>query len=442
MSENSILKLIEKKKNSEKLSAEDFAWFVNSLDNIPDYQVASLLMAMFINGLDRKETAELTRNMAYSGHVLTLKRHLAETEYDPNQPDKMVRNQGFIDKHSTGGVGDKISIVLTPILAALGYKISKFSGRALGHTGGTVDKLESIPGFNVNLEFKRFEKQIEQVGIALGAQTTEFAPADKVLYNLRDKTGTVDSIPLIASSIMSKKVAGGADIILLDIKAGNGAFMPDLKSAKKLTKELHGIADELKLDLRSFITDMNQPLGYAIGNALEVEEALKILSGELKNDTYELAVEFASLLAARKEVVEVIDSGKAYVIFEEWIEAQDGSLKQFKDVLANTKVHSLDFKASQSGYLKAIDCKKLGLLINSLALDPKVAAKNPETPKDTLAGMKLNYKIGDKLEIDDVIFSVQAQDDQRLLDLFPQIQDCFTFSKKKPNVSKLILAKS
>ncbi len=291
-----MLKLIEAKRLGKAHLNSEIIWLVNNLDSIPDYQLSAWLMAVCLNGLTDSETVELSRAMAYSGHVLTLKRHLPE--YDPNNPNASpVSNRGFVDKHSTGGVGDKVTLILTPVLAALGFKVSKFSGRSLGHTGGTIDKLESIPGFKTDIGMKKFEKQIEEIGIALGAQSAEFAPADKRLYSLRDLSGTVESIPLIASSIMSKKIAGGADIILLDVKVGSGAFMKDLRYAKHLAKLMVKIGENLNLKTRAVISNMDQPLGHAVGNSLEVIEAIEILEGKIRNDLCDLVIELASTIA-------------------------------------------------------------------------------------------------------------------------------------------------
>ena len=393
-------------------------------------------MACYINGLSKKETAELTRAMAYSGHVLTLKRH--ECDFEPENPDKAIAGiRGFVDKHSTGGVGDKVSLILSPLLTSIGFKVSKFSGRSLGHTGGTVDKLESIPGFRTEISLKKFEKQIDDIGIALAAQTQDFAPADKILYNLRDKTNTVDSIPLIASSVMSKKVAGGADIILIDLKCGSGAFMQDLSEAKKLKKSMEDIAKLLKLDLKVTISNMDQPLGYSVGNALEMMEALEILAGELKNDTYDLVLELGSQIAETKELKEALKSGKAYVKFEEWIEAQGGSLKAFEDSLQ--EIQSLEYKAPEEGYVKSIDSKRLGEIANTLCIEPQIAASNPDAQKDYLAGIKLHKKIGDKVKKGDLIFSVHGSVSNKLKPALNEVLEAYVFSKSKIKKPKLVL---
>lgn len=393
-----VVELINKKKNKLEHSLDEINWLVNNISSIPDFQLAAWLMAVRLNGLTHRETAELTRAMAYSGHVLTLKRHDQACDLSGERPPS---SRGFVDKHSTGGVGDKVTLVLSPVLAALGFKVSKFSGGALGHTGGTVDKLLSIPGFRIDIDIQAFERQIDEVGIAISGQTTDFAPADKKLYALRDLTSTVDSIPLIASSVMSKKVAGGADIILIDLKCGDGAFMKDLNSAKALKDEILGIAEELKLDVKVLISNMGQPLGYAVGNSLEVMEAIEILEGSLKNDTYELVVELASLLVDREEVLSVISSGKAYVKFDEWISAQCGDLKAFRETYKS--VNSYEYKVTESAYIKKMSCEQIGLIANELAFGVNKASA---AHCDYKAGIIFAAKQGDKVSKGETAFTV------------------------------------
>jgi|GEM_PF-6529 len=407
-----IIELINAKRLGLEHSAADIYWLINYLDKIPDYQISAWLMAVCLNGLTKAETVELTRAMAFSGHVLTLQRH-AECELDHEHevdleqtfgksviaseakqstahddcchehedcrhggsmgiasPPSVARNdraeqlrnderrkrrvnRGFVDKHSTGGVGDKTSLVLGPLLAAVGFKVSKFSGRALGHTGGTVDKLEAIPGFRTDISMKQFETQIEQIGIALGAQTEEFAPADKRLYSLRDKTGTVESIPLIASSVMSKKIAGGADHIILDVKVGAGAFMKNLRDAEKLARTMKDIGTALNLNVQVLLTNMDRPLGATVGNSLEVLEAISVLKGYKnfeaylaerhpersegslciaqghESDFYKLCLDLASTICDRQELIAALESGEAYAKFLEFVRAQSDADTQF-----------------------------------------------------------------------------------------------------------------
>lgn len=418
-----MIAFIERKRKGLEHSADEINWFINNLSNFPDYQISAWLMAVCTMGLSNNETTELTRAMAYSGHVLTLRRHEEDIA------------RGYVDKHSTGGVGDKVTLVLMPILASLGFKVSKFSGRALGHTGGTIDKLESIPGFETDISMKRLEKQIAQVGIALAGQTAEFAPADKKLYALRDITGTVDSIPLIASSIMSKKIAAGAEHILLDVKLGSGAFMKDLKYAKELAKLMVKIGKDLNLDTKAIISNMDQPLGKAIGNALEVEEALKVLAGDEKGDLYDLVQEFAASISSSIEVEDAIRSGKAYIKFQEWVEAQGGNFDEIKNA-ANAK-YKLEVKAEKAGWVSELDALKIGQAVHKLAYK----ATESGYDIDHSAGVVLNAKIGDPVSQGDTLFVVQANSEDGLEIARDEILNAYLFAESKVKKPKLIIKK-
>lgn len=453
-----FLKLVEDKRHGKEHSTQDIDWIVGNLDSIPDYQLSAWLMAVCINGLSDAETTELTRAMAFSGHVLTLQRH---------RPDEI--NRGFVDKHSTGGVGDKVSLVQSPLLASIGFKVSKFSGRSLGHTGGTVDKLEAIPGFKTDIDMRSFEKQIDNIGLALASQTLEFAPADKRLYALRDKSGTVESIPLIASSVMSKKIAGGADIIILDVKCGSGAFMKDKKSASALAKLMKKIGEGLKLNVKALVTDMNQPLGSAIGNALEVKEAIETLKGNNKNDFYELCISLSETIAERKELEEAIASGKAYAKFKEFISAQHGDLDAFEASLNNSAIHSLTVKATEDGYVKELDALKIGQIVHELGYVPvhqkelvlpngtedksssfdgatgKPQGENNASIKnyeiDNLAGITLHAKTGNQVKAGEPIFTIQGKDKDKVEAMQEKALNAYLFSKSKTKAPKLVLEK-
>lgn len=437
-----MIRFIEAKRAGLAHSSQDIIWFINNIDYIPDYQISAWLMAVCINGLNEEETKELTRCMAYSGHVLTLKRTAPEEHHHHGDDDHECHSihvsgsRGFVDKHSTGGVGDKVTLALTPILAALGFNVSKFSGRSLGHTGGTIDKLEAIPGFKTDISMKQFEKQIDQVGIALACQSLEFAPADKRLYSLRDRTGTVDSIPLIASSVMSKKIAGGADIILLDVKVGSGAFMKDLGYAKKLAKQMVGIGNALNLNTKALITNMDQPLGSAVGNGLELLEAVDLLEGKVENDFYDLVFEFASLIASPIEVKDAIRSGKAYVKFEEWISAQHGDLSKIRE--ANEPKFKLDCKANKDGYVKKLDAKIVGEAIHELGYKPEASGRYTI---DNSAGVSFRAKVGSQVKPSDILFTVQANSETELEAARDKILSAYEFSDSKVKSPKLVLKK-
>jgi pyrimidine-nucleoside phosphorylase len=426
-----MIKLIEAKRQGLTHSTDDIYWMINHLDNIPDYQLSAWLMAVCIHGLNDEETRELTRAMAYSGHVLTLQRH---AECDLGGPNQRSMARGFVDKHSTGGVGDKVTIALAPLLASLGFKVSKFSGRSLGHTGGTIDKLEAIPGFKTDIEMKDFEKQIENIGICLAGQTLEFAPADKRLYSLRDRSGTVDSIPLIASSVMSKKIAGGADVILLDVKVGSGAFMKDLSYAKKLAKQMVAIGKALNLKTKAMITNMDQPLGSTVGNGLEVIEAMEYLEGKNQDSDFaKMVTELASLIASPIEVRDAIESGKAYVKLEEWVSAQGGDLKKVRE--ANTAKLSLEIKSTKEAYVKELDALSVGKAVHKLAYK---SLDGGTYQIDNSAGVKFNAKIGAKVMPGDLLFTVYGNDESGIQACADEIINAYMFIDKKVKEPRLI----
>ncbi|SES34228.1 thymidine phosphorylase [Psychrobacillus sp. OK032] len=350
-----MLELIDKKKRNNSLTEEEIQYMIAKYtnDEVPDYQMSSMLMAILIHGMDENETAWLTKAMVESGDVIDL-----------------TSIEGFkVDKHSTGGIGDKVSLLVAPILASLNIPIAKMSGRGLGITGGTVDKLESIDGFHVELEADEFIKQVNEHKIAIVGQSGNLTPADKKLYALRDVTGTVDSIPLIASSIMSKKIASGADGIVLDVKCGKGAFMKDLEHASELAETMIQIGESLGRKVAVVITDMNQPLGHNIGNKLEVAEAHDFLSNykeseqglldvtiAISSKMYQLATG-ASDEASEQKVLEVLSNGAALAKFKEFITAQGGDAS---DVHAKTTKHEIEVKAGQDGYISLIDAELIG----------------------------------------------------------------------------------
>jgi pyrimidine-nucleoside phosphorylase len=427
-----ILNIIDQKVQRQPLTKEMIFYFVHgySKGTIPDYQISSLLMAIKLNGMNDQETAWLTEAMVSSGETVDLSGIKGTT----------------VDKHSTGGVGDKTSLVVGPIVAALGLKLAKMSGRGLGHTGGTIDKLESIPGFTTNLSSARFKKQVNEVGMAIIGQTLELVPADKKLYALRDVTGTVESIPLISSSIMSKKIASGARAILLDVKFGSGAFMKTLTSAKILAKAMVKIGQSLGRDTRAMLTDMDQPLGFAIGNRNEVMEAADTLQLKGPSDLLELCIQASSKLfiqakkansmkEARMKVMEVLSSGKAYEKFLEFIRAQGGKFEELKNTdLLKTK-YAYEIKASKAGFLSKIDALALGQAASLLG----AGRLTKEASIDPNAGIMLRHKIGDKISMGSILASLKTNltMNQETLDM---ISNAFTVTEKASKPQSIVHA--
>ena len=388
-----MLDIITKKKNKEVLTHEELSYAFNGYLNreIPDYQMTSLLMAIVINGLTFEETFDLTKIFIDSGETFKF--------------DKKV-----CDKHSTGGIGDTVTLVAIPILGALNIPVVKMSGRGLGITGGTIDKLESIPGFNVNLTKEDYYNNLEKIGVVVGAQTNDLVPLDKVIYALRDVSGTTESIPLIASSIMSKKIACGADYILIDVKWGSGALVKNKKDAVVLSNYLIEIGKRFNRQVKTIISDMNEPLSTCIGNALEVEEAINVLKGE-KNKLRETSLEVARNLAsmylnisyeeAYKRASEVLDNNKAYEMFKTWISNQDGDLSKLK---ISDKV--ILIKSNQDGIISHINALKVGEL--SVKLGAGRITKDSKI--DYSVGIKLLKQSGDSVKKGDILAKLYVND--------------------------------
>lgn len=395
-----ILSIIEKKKNKQPLTKEEIRYFINGYtkEEIPDYQISSLLMAIRLNGMEDEEMFYLTEAMVNSGDIIDL----SDIE-------------GFkVDKHSTGGVGDKVTLVVAPILAALDIPVAKFSGRGLGITGGTVDKLESIEGFHVELSQAEFIENVKKHGIAVAGQTGNLCPADKKLYALRDVTGTVDSIPLIASSIISKKIASGSDGIVLDVKYGNGAFMKTKEEAKVLADKMAEIGKRFGRKIVYTLSDMNNPLGRFIGNKVEVVEALDVLSGNIENtheDLVEDCVEVASLMymlatdcskeEAAVKVREVIENGKAKDKFLEFVKAQGGNVADLK---AKETAVTHHVKAAASGQIASVNALAIGELSVMLGAGRLIK----ESKLDFDAGIKIIAKTGDSIQAGDTLAILYA----------------------------------
>lgn len=398
-----MVEIIEKKKRKEVLSKEEINFWIKGYceNKIPDYQVSALLMAIVLNGMNKDETFFLTEAMLHSGKILDLS-----------------KISGIkCDKHSTGGVGDKTSLALCPLVASLGVKVAKMSGRGLGFTGGTLDKLESIPGMRIELTPEEFINNVNKVGMAIIGQSEELDIADKKLYSLRDVTGTVDAIPLIASSIMSKKLASGSDCILLDVKYGSGAFMQTKEKAIELAKLMVEIGVYFNKDVRAEITSMNQPLGFAIGNSLEVKEAVKTLKGQGPEDFTELCLYSGSTMLlqaklaktreeARTKLMENIQNGKAFEVFCHFVSAQGGdvsyidNLNKFPQALY---VHQV--KATKSGYVSKINTMDLGLVSMELG----AGREKKDDIIDMTAGIVLSKKLGDKVTKGDVILTIYTE---------------------------------
>lgn len=388
-----MLDIITKKKNKEVLTHEELYYAFNGYLNkeIPDYQMTSLLMAIVINGLTFEETFDLTKIFIDSGETFKF--------------DKKV-----CDKHSTGGIGDSVTLVAIPILGALNIPVVKMSGRGLGITGGTIDKLESIPGFNVNLTKEDYYNNLEKIGIVVGAQTNDLVPLDKVIYALRDVSGTTESIPLIASSIMSKKIACGADYILIDVKWGSGALVKTKKNAEVLSNYLIEIGKRFNRQVKTIISDMNEPLSTCIGNALEVEEAINVLKGE-KNKLREASLEVAGNLAsmylnisyeeAYNRASEVLDNNKAYEMFKTWISNQGGDLSKL-----NISDKVILIKSNQDGIISHINALKVGEL--SVKLGAGRITKDSKI--DYSVGIKLLKQSGDLVKKGDILAKLYVND--------------------------------
>ena len=381
--------IIEHKRDGLELSQQEIHFFIkNYVDNkIPDYQASALLMAIYLKGMNDKETALLTEEMRVSGDVWDLS----------DIPGLKV------DKHSTGGVGDKVSLVLGPMVASCGAKLAKMSGRGLGHTGGTLDKLESIPNFDIFETKEEFKKQIQEVGMAIIGQNKDIDPADKKLYALRDVTGTVSSMPLIASSIMSKKLVSGADCILLDVKYGSGAFMKTKKDAKKLAEIMINIGRHLGKDVRAEVTDMDQPLGYAVGNNLEIKEVIETLHNRGPKDLTKLCLDSGSIMLvqaklfhdkkeARKALLKNLKNGKAFEKFVEFVKAQKGDTSYILDPSKfEVAKNIIPIYSNKEGVIKRIDALTIGK--SSMKLGG--GRERIEDTIDMSAGIILNKKIGD-----------------------------------------------
>lgn len=426
------IEIIRKKRDNHFLTKDEIEFLVSSYTKgkIPDYQFSAFLMAAFINGLNKTETAALTNAMLYSGKVVDL---------------SSIRGVK-VDKHSTGGVGDKTSLIIAPIAAAAGVYVPMISGRGLGHTGGTLDKLESIPGFRTDLNLKEYKSVLKKAGAVLIGQTKEIAPADKLIYSLRDVTATVESIPLITGSIMSKKLAEGIDALVLDVKTGNGAFMKQIKDAEQLAYSLSDTAKAFGKKCTAFITDMNQPLGNYIGNWLEVYESIEVLRDRKKNELTELSLILAGsmIYLGRKaksfedgieKAITLLNSGKAFDKFLEIVEAQGGDISYIKnpDRYPKSKYHK-KIKMLNDGYLSFVDTYEIGMA----AIDLGAGRLKKEDKIDPKAGIIFNYKLGDKLNKADVIAEIFSDSIEKINLAEKRILKAIKLSNKKTKSSALV----
>ncbi len=424
--------LIRKKRDGEILTADEISFLVNRYteDKLPDYQMSAFLMAAFLNDLNEEEAAALTYSMLHSGRVLDLS----------DIPGKKV------DKHSTGGVGDKLSLILAPIVASYDVPVPMISGRGLGHTGGTLDKMESIPGFTVDISLERYRQILSDCKMVMAGQTEDIAPADKRLYSLRDVTATVESIPLIAGSIMSKKLAEGIDALVLDVKFGSGAFMKTRDDAQKLAETLVAIGKEFGKETVAYLTNMNQPLGYKVGNWLEVEEAMMSLQGDGPEDVMEVTHMLAGtmiMLGGKADTVEegiqkskeAVANGQAFDKWLELTEAQGGDTSVLKDPSKYTEAeHRFSVEVSRSGYLTEMDAYKIGMA----SLELGAGRKKKEDDIDPAAGIELKHKIGYELRKGETLavgFTNNRESIETATDL---LKDAFLINEEPPSASPMI----
>ncbi|GAB6156938.1 pyrimidine-nucleoside phosphorylase [Desulfotomaculum varum] len=430
-----MVDIILKKRRGQELTAEEINFFIDGYTRgeIPDYQAAAFLMAAFFQGLTPRETGDLTMAMACSGE----------------QADLSVIPGIKVDKHSTGGVGDKTTLILGPLVAAAGVPVAKMSGRGLGHTGGTIDKLSAIPGFQVDLDNRRFLRQVKEIKLAVVAQTGHLAPADKKLYALRDVTATVDSIPLIAASVMSKKIAAGADAIVLDVKVGSGAFMKNPEEAFALAGTMVDIGCRVGRQTVALVTDMDQPLGNAIGNALEVKEAIDTLKGQgpqdlrrlclsLGSEMIMLAGQAADWATAHSHLTQILDSGLALAKFKEFIIAQGGNeqiVDQYQLLPQAPVVYAV--AAATDGYVEAIQAEQMGLAAMTLG----AGRATKEAAIDLAVGVVLRKKVGDRVNIGEPLCDIHARDEESARRAEHIVRQAYTIGNRSPEKRKLILGK-
>ena len=428
-----ILEIIEKKRDKKELTKEEIKYFIEGYTNgqIADYQASALIMAIYLNGMTKQETTNLTIAMANSGEKL----------------DLSSLNEVIVDKHSTGGVGDKVSLILLPLVASLGVPVAKMSGRGLGFTGGTVDKLESIPGYQTGIDIHKFVENVEKVGISMISQTLNLAPADKKIYSLRDSISCVESIPLIASSIMSKKIASGAQKIVLDVTCGSGAFMQSKERAETLANEMIEIGKLANKETVCVLTNMDEPLGHAVGNSLEVIEAIQFLKGDMLEDVKEVVLELGAYMVKltgkgenieenKTRLLENIENGKGYEKFIQLIENQGGDSSYIKDTNQFPKATYIENVYSQKyGYVQSMNAKEIGKIVCELG----AGRIRKEDSIDNAVGIILNKKVSDKVEKEDLLVTIYANSKEKLEEAKKNLLEVIKIENREVKKPKMIL---
>ena len=429
-----ILEIIEKKRDKKELSKEEIEYFVEQYtnDKIADYQAAAFVMAVYLNGMTKQETTNLTIAMANSGEKL----------------DLSILNEVIVDKHSTGGVGDKVSLILLPLVASLGVLVAKMSGRGLGFTGGTADKLESIPGYQTDVDIHTFVKNVEKIGISMITQTLNLAPADKKLYSLRDSIACVESIPLIASSIMSKKIASGAQKIVLDVTCGSGAFMKTKEQAEILAKEMIEIGRLANKETVCIITNMEEPLGYAIGNTLEVIEAIQFLKGNMPEDLKQVVLELGAFMIKlagkgdnieinKEKLLENIANGKGYEKFLQLVKNQGGDISYIEDINKFPKAKYIEtVNSNTSGYIESMNAKEIGEIVCNLG----AGRIKKEDCINHSVGIVLHKKVSDRVEEGEELATIYANTEENLQDAEKKLKEVIHISDKKTEKTEIILS--
>lgn len=427
-----ILEIIAKKRDGKMLNENEINFFVQGYTNgqITDYQAAALVMAIYIKGMTKEETTNLSLAMSKSGDVLNLSKF----------------GQNVVDKHSTGGVGDKVSIILLPIIASLGIPVAKMSGRGLGHTGGTIDKLESIPGYTTSVDIQNFIQNVEKIGISLIGQTMNLAPADKKIYALRDTISCVDCIPLIASSIMSKKIASGANKLVLDVTVGHGAFMKTMEDAKKLSEEMIEIGKLAKLETVCVLTNMNEPLGYAVGNTIEVIEAIKALKGDMLEDLKQVVLELGAYMIKlaglgenieenKQKMLENIENRKAYNKFLELVENQNGDISYIENIEKFEKAkYIIPVYSKQEGYIHEINAEEVGKLACKLG----AGRVKKEDEIDKTVGIEICKKVSDYVKQGDIVAYIHLNTEEKIEESTNELLNIFKITKDTKEKEKII----